>query len=111
MIKKMLRKWLEVPDPVSPAKYVVMNDVKEMVEAAVLEAIDPNPPAGYKCRFWVDVGYKEIRGTLREGIAQVLSNELDENLSNRLDAIVTPEKFIDEVVQRIRDKQLPGERS
>ena len=105
-MKKFLRKWLEVPEVIDIAGFASEGNIKEMVEDAICEAMDPSLSAQHVIVYWGRPQHKNIRGLL-QGYVHSLLNEVAENkVGQHVGELVDAEEFIDRVVKRIKRKQL-----
>jgi len=111
-MRALLRKWLGVTDmPTLPdvSKFIVLmgDEVKNQVESAMEEAFRPeDDPQVRRLRFYNDVKRKHINGLVDKAVKKMMSEHAIKLVTERLDAIVEPESFIDKVVVRIKTKQL-----
>ena len=105
-MKQFLRKWLEVPEARGMSKYVERDDIKQEVEDAIYEALQPELPESYRHLFWLRDKHKDIRGTLERHVKMILSEGAEEEVQKSVNKLVDPESFIDGVVERIKSKQL-----
>ena len=110
-MKKLLRKWLEVPELSDMSGYVNTNDVKTMVEDAIVEAFGHKTYSSLNSYGWWDrEPHKNITGTLDESVTKIVHGLIKPKanvaVSARLKELTEPESFIDGVVERIKAKQL-----
>jgi hypothetical protein len=68
---------------------------------------DEAPIESYVSCGWVS-GYfrKNAKGELEQGVANIVTKNMIENESNRVNAKLAGEEFIDGIVERIRNKQI-----
>ena len=94
MIKKWLRKWLEVPEQVKLDEYVTFSDVITETER-------------FNARFFENVfGEKDGDTCYRMLAESYLSRFLKKELGGEIEKCVSNEKFIDDFVERINRKQI-----
>lgn len=99
-MRALIRKLLGVEN-VDLTGYVKRADLKEAVAAALKEAFEPEPPS---LHYW-DRG---LRGNMERAIRKHAREQGGQAAAARLDELVKPEQFIDDVVTRIKSKQLAG---
>jgi hypothetical protein len=101
-MKQLIRKWLGVQD-VDTSKFIKIDDVKKEVETAMYEAFQAElTGTGY----WLYNNHYTVRGTLQKCVNRLVCESVDGKVRSRIDEIIAPEKFIDDVVVRIKSKQL-----
>lgn len=105
-MKNLLRKWLEVSDGQDMSGYARVDDIKEMVEDAIYEALQPELPYEYKRLYWRRDRDKDIRGTLERCVKKIVREDARAEVQGRIAELTEPEAFIDNVVERIKSKQL-----
>lgn len=103
MMKKLLMKWLEVPDV---SEMVSRRDIKEAVEDAIYEAFQPIVIPGYMYSYFDRHEHKDIRGALDLRIKEAVSAHFDKETRKSVFEFVDTESFIDSIVARIKVKQL-----
>lgn len=99
-MKQFLREWLDVPK--NSVNIVTKNNVKQMVENAIIEALLPYPDFPDP----MEPGVKDLRGVLERYSTRLLRGRADAMALEAIDNLLEPEKFIDDVVARIKNKQL-----
>lgn len=106
-IKNYLRKWLEIPDEKAidfeDLLLSTRKDVRALVKSAFEEAFLPDVTFKY-ASLWEDG--ERLYGTLDDAVRRLALRTIKEETEKKIDSIVTPEKFIDEIVERIKIKQL-----
>ena len=108
-MKKFLRKWLEVPEvPEVPdmQRYANTDNVRMMVEDAIREALLPDLPNPPNSLYWSRPRDRDIRNALANRVRDLFEPEVIEAVENAVSEIVDPEGFIDNVIKRIKRKQL-----
>lgn len=105
-MKKLIRKWLELEEPKkvldseefrghleSLTKVMVCRAFKELFDQREFEEINSESGA------WEIIKYKPLlEGFINEAITSIYSDKINANISG--------EEFIDSIVKRIKDKQL-----
>ena len=82
------------------------EDIKTMVVEAITEAFREEPPeALYSYTYWVTTR-SSIRGALQKAVLNIVSKETNKQVLECLNKQVNPEQFIDDIVARIKSKQL-----
>jgi hypothetical protein len=90
------------------------NKFKELMVHIVHEAFEPSHKFEDTRFNWREPQYLKIRGTLDERIRGLMKEhtskvdtQIEERASIEFDKLVNPEEFIDNIVKRIKMKQLP----
>ena len=104
-MKKFLRKWLEVPE-VPEVPEILIDEVKKMVEDAIYEAMRPIIPSDYERKFWSRNIHRDIRGTLQRHIVGITAEKIESAAAKHISDLIEPEKIIDDIVSRIKRKQV-----
>jgi hypothetical protein len=106
-LKKLLRKWLEVPD--SMDREAIREEVKEAIYWAFLPDYSYWAFLPDYSGYYTYSEYRTLAGLLKEQIDKVgdkSRNLIEEELEQRLDEEFNTEKFINSVVARINEKQI-----
>jgi len=95
MLKRLIRKWLEIDG------YAAID---ARVRFAIEEILNENDELGLI--MWDMNTARRLRGVLLSGMRRMMSKEIEDEATRAVRAIVDPEIFIDRVVERIRSKQV-----
>lgn len=108
-IKNIFREWLGIQEPLNTDNFASKLEVKKLVEEAVFEALAVDKTHGDVVffNFWSIDKIKSIRGIFKKHIHDLYYNELSLSADKEVAKIVCNEKFIDDIVIRIKNKQLP----
>ena len=97
MIKKALRKWLGIEDPLQNRKLI-----ETLIKDTLYDALQEEPSNNFALRF------KSKLANIIEDSCERLSIEHVKDISRSAAyQYVRSEEFIDEIVERIQRKQLP----
>ena len=100
-MKEFLQKWLGIDEVSEKHKQKIREEVSLSVREIFRSSIE------FERRFWGRVEYSELRGLFRLQLESVIRQESGFMMKQFLHGIIDEEKFIDDIVKRIKDKQLP----
>lgn len=105
-IKNIIRKWLDIkdPEPVNPVRVYTEVELRRMVGEAVVSALQGRPD----CMTWFGVEAFGIKSLLENCIAEATEKPAIEAAEAKITERIGGEEFIDQVIERIRRKQLGG---
>lgn len=101
-MKNIIRKWLGIED-IDLRGYVKSDDIKEAVENAMYQAFQDELGLG---TYWRYDRHVNIRGQLNKCVTRIIGDTAEIEVRNKIEKIIAPERFIDDVVQRIKTKQI-----
>jgi hypothetical protein len=103
-IKDILRRWLEIPDGSDYVKRSdVINDIRNEVKQVICCAFAPKDEIN---EMQYDGKYYRILGTLDQAVSRLVNPAAGEAVDKRLAEVVDAEKFLDDIVARLKRKQL-----
>ena len=98
-MKNFLRRWLGVPD-----KHFIQREIEIIVKDSLLDILSSD---GTKDENKVPTtGHSKLDAVLDIGLQRLLGSYTDLEMQYRLRKAINTEKFIDNIVLRIKDKQL-----
>ena len=100
-IKSRIRAWLEVPT--LPEEVPIHDMINDAVSNAMEEAFNEWVPGSL---FFAQDRHRKLRGLLRKYVNKEAEREGREAAIKQYNRMVKPESFIDEVIARIRRKQI-----
>ena len=104
-IKKALRAWLEVPQE-DEIGGELEHRIRSFVEQVIYEAFFPAVPKELEHLFLSDDDYPKIRSQIEHHIRKLASDYVADTAERAINNLVNREEFIDEIVERIKRKQL-----
>ncbi|MCY4044626.1 MAG: hypothetical protein OXE99_06070 [Cellvibrionales bacterium] len=111
-MKKLLQKWLEIPPAekeiidLNFPNYITECQLKNAVEEAIYEALSPDLPELYRIKYFQRDKYKDLSGLVQNHIKSLARELSKSEIRKVITEKIEPEKFIDDVVERIKNKQL-----
>ena len=97
-MKAKIRKLLGLEQP-DLSEYVKKSDIMQTVIDVVREAFDPGVK---EFRYWDP----SIRGTFEQAVQRIAMDGGRQAAKNEITVAINPEKFIDDIISRIKRKQL-----
>lgn len=108
MIKQWLQRWLEIPSPADRDR----RELAQLVAKAMVDILEGREPrelviCGGDVVHRVTSFSKIFEDTLRRAVAHANEEEIKEKIHTQVKPWIEGEKFLDDVVERLRKKQLP----
>ena len=110
LARKLIRKWLGITNT-NTDDFVTATDTRIQIREALRQALSEDDVSSYRYEYVNSPG--SLRGELRRHALSITTATLreyrkqqDSDVKEVADEHVKSEQFIDDIVQRIRDKQL-----
>lgn len=100
-MKNIIRKWLEIKDP-EPQPAIEEKELRRLIGQAINDALEDKKDYEYS---WYLPAHL-IRNALNAAIERASKEPARQEATKILEARVAGEAFIDEIVERIKRKQL-----
>lgn len=100
-MKKIIRKWLEIKDPKPPTE-IKEVEIRRLIGEALHDALDNK--SDFEGSWYIPPNY--IKNALNEAIERAAKDPARKEAEMIVESRISGEEFIDEVVARIKRKQL-----
>ena len=105
-MKKMIKKWLGIDELEKKSHYRIPRDeIKTMIGEAVIALLNGERDYNFSM-YYADKHVNKFIECVDKECERILRKRVEEEVTLLLDRKLSPEKFIDEIVERIRRKQL-----